>query len=104
MAQRLPGAELKFYRYRKGHRFGQHVDQSWKGDAPGHETEYTMLLYLNTAGPDAPPAGAAADGSPLIGGVTAMASDHTRTALELGATCCRVSDLPCVLLLSCLLK
>eukprot|EP00966_Prymnesium_polylepis_P115862 2678465-Prymnesium_polylepis.2 len=38
------GGQLKFYRYCRGHRFGSHVDQSWRGEPPGYETEYTMLV------------------------------------------------------------
>lgn len=41
--------EFKFYRYARGHRFGLHVDQSWRG-GEGEETEYTLLIYLNSSG------------------------------------------------------
>lgn len=57
--------ELKVYRYTKGHRFDQHVDQSWKSGEPGEETEFTFLVYLSGSGE-------VAQGSeqPLIGGDT----------------------------------
>ncbi|QDZ23658.1 Fe2OG dioxygenase domain-containing protein [Chloropicon primus] len=38
---------LRYYIYRKGHRFDAHVDVSNKGPGPGEETEYTLLIYLN---------------------------------------------------------
>jgi hypothetical protein len=60
----VPGL-LKVYRYTKGHRFGLHVDQSWKSGAPHEETEYTFLVYLNSAGEVAPGAE-----QPLVGGDT----------------------------------
>lgn len=41
---------MSYYRYAKGMRFDQHVDQSWKGSNPGEETEYTLLIYLNSQG------------------------------------------------------
>eukprot|EP00908_Phaeocystis_cordata_P027237 Transcript_9791.p2 GENE.Transcript_9791~~Transcript_9791.p2 ORF type:complete len:166 (-),score=37.38 Transcript_9791:385-882(-) len=55
----MPSAEraakpLKYYRYVRGQRFGLHVDQSYKGANTGEETEYTMLLYLNSAGEPSP--------------------------------------------------
>ena len=59
-------AQFKFYRYQRGHRFGAHVDQSWKG-GEGEETEYTLLIYLNTAGQPVP--GGSCD-APLVGGDT----------------------------------
>ena len=31
-------------------RFDAHVDTSWKGSGPSEETEYTLLIYLNSAG------------------------------------------------------
>lgn len=43
-------SQLKFYRYRRGHRFGPHVDTSHKGVSPDEETEFTFLVYLNSAG------------------------------------------------------
>ena len=43
-------AQFKFYQYRKGHRFGAHVDTSHRGAQPGDETEFTLLEYLNSAG------------------------------------------------------
>ena len=58
--------KFKFYRYAKGMRFDQHVDQSWKGINPGEETEYTLLIYLNSADEQV-------DGwcdQPLVGGDT----------------------------------
>lgn len=58
---------LKFYRYTKGMRFDQHVDQSWKGAAPGEETEYTLLFYLNSSGEPLPEHGC---DQPLQGGDT----------------------------------
>ena len=39
---------LKFYRYRRGHSFGLHVDTSHKGGGPGEETEFTLLNILNS--------------------------------------------------------
>lgn len=42
-------SQMSYYRYARGMRFDQHVDQSWKG-GPGEETEYTLLFYLNSAG------------------------------------------------------
>jgi len=59
--------QLKYYRYQKGHSFGQHVDQSWKGASAGDETEYTLLVYLNSQGEVAPTDGS---GLPLCGGET----------------------------------
>ena len=47
--------QFKLYRYVKGHVFGTHVDVSRKGDGPGEETEYTMLVYLNSSGEPVPP-------------------------------------------------
>mmetsp|Transcript_3407 Transcript_3407/g.5442 ORF Transcript_3407/g.5442 Transcript_3407/m.5442 type:complete len:126 (-) Transcript_3407:163-540(-) len=41
-----PSTGLRYYCYRKGHSFGQHVDQSIRG-GPKEETEYTALIYLN---------------------------------------------------------
>ena len=42
---------MRYYLYRKGHRFGQHVDVSRceKDEATGEElvSEYTLLIYLN---------------------------------------------------------
>ena len=57
---------MKFYRYARGMRFDQHVDQSWKG-GPGEETEYTLLFYLNSAGESVPEQGC---DQPLVGGDT----------------------------------
>ena len=54
-------------RYERGQRFGLHVDQSWKGDAPGEETEYTLLIYLNGT---REPCSAAGCEQPLVGGDT----------------------------------
>lgn len=64
------GGQLKYYRYQRGHRFGLHVDQSWKGANPGEETEYTFLLYLNSAGEPAAGGDAEGAGQPLQGGDT----------------------------------
>lgn len=58
---------MKFYRYARGMRFDQHVDQSWKGSQPGEETEYTLLFYLNSAGEALPEQGV---DQPLVGGDT----------------------------------
>lgn len=41
---------MSYYRYARGMRFDQHVDQSWKGSNAGEETEYTLLFYLNSQG------------------------------------------------------
>lgn len=43
-------ATFKFYRYRRGHRFGPHVDTAHKGPGAGEETEFNFLIYLNSAG------------------------------------------------------
>jgi hypothetical protein len=61
--------QVKLYRYGKGQQFGLHVDQSWKGDGPGEETEFTFLVYLNSHGE---PAGGITEGGqqPLMGGDT----------------------------------
>jgi len=56
---------MSYYRYSRGMRFDAHVDQSWKGANPGEETEYTLLIYLNSAGE--PVQGCE---QPLIGGDT----------------------------------
>ena len=66
--RRAKAGQVKLYRYVKGQQFGLHVDQSWKG-APGEETEFTFLVYLNSHGE---PAGGSTDGSeqPLLGGDT----------------------------------
>jgi len=72
-------AQLKFYRYRRGHRFGAHVDTSHRGAQTGEMTEFTLLVYLNSAGEAV--AGEPADdangggvgpaaGQPLLGGDT----------------------------------
>ncbi|KAJ1490554.1 hypothetical protein T484DRAFT_1884033 [Baffinella frigidus] len=45
-------SRLRYYKYSKGHSFGQHVDQLVKGEG-GSESEYTALFYLNGQG-DAP--------------------------------------------------
>ena len=46
------------------------MDQSWKGQERGHETEYTFLLYLNSVDE-----GGATDGDPpLVGGDTVFYS------------------------------
>ena len=61
--------QIKLYRYAKGQQFGLHVDQSWKGEGPGEETEYTFLVYLNSRGE---PADGRTEGGeqPLLGGDT----------------------------------
>ena len=41
---------VRYYKYSRGHRFDAHVDVSSKGEMPGWETEYTLLLYLNGKG------------------------------------------------------
>ena len=56
--------QFKFYRYARGHRFGLHVDQSWRG-GEGEETEYTLLIYLNSSGE-----ACAGSDQPLVGGDT----------------------------------
>jgi hypothetical protein len=61
-------ATFKFYRYRRGHRFGPHVDIAHKGAGPGEETEFTFLIYLNSAGEwsgEPMEAGPGADGGDL---------------------------------------
>ena len=63
--RRGAASQLKFYRYLRGHRFGQHVDQSWRGDDVHHNTEYTLLIYLNSQGGEA-----RWEGQPLVGGDT----------------------------------
>ncbi len=71
--RRGSAGELKLYRYTRGQRFGLHVDQSWKGSEPGEETEFTFLLYLNSAGEVAGGGGGGRNGSeeqPLVGGDT----------------------------------
>ena len=80
---------LKFYRYRRGHSFGLHVDTSHKGGGPGEETEFTLLVYLNTqgeavAGEAAGEAAGEEAQQPLVGGDTVF----MRTAK---AELCRVS-------------
>ena len=80
---------LKFYRYRRGHSFGLHVDTSHKGGGPGEETEFTLLVYLNTqgeavAGEVAGEAAGEEAQQPLVGGDTVF----MRTAK---AELCRVS-------------
>ena len=78
--RRGAASQLKFYRYLRGHRFGQHVDQSWRGGADQTEnTEYTLLIYLNTAGGEA-----RWEGQPLVGGDTVF---HATAKTE----CARVS-------------
>ena len=77
--RRGAASQLKFYRYLRGHRFGQHVDQSWRGDDVDHNTEYTLLIYLNTAGGEA-----RWEGQPLVGGDTVF---HATAKSE----CARVS-------------
>ena len=77
--RRGAASQLKFYRYLRGHRFGQHVDQSWRGDDVEHNTEYTLLIYLNTAGGEA-----RWEGQPLVGGDTVF---HATAKTE----CARVS-------------
>jgi predicted 2-oxoglutarate/Fe(II)-dependent dioxygenase YbiX len=47
----------RYYIYRKGQRFDQHVDVSTKGANPGEETEYTLLVYLNGEGDEGGPVG-----------------------------------------------
>jgi hypothetical protein len=52
---------LRYYRYLKGHSFGKHVDQSIKdpllkgSDGSSAETEFTALIYLNSASVEHPP-------------------------------------------------
>ena len=77
--RRGAASQLKFYRYLRGHRFGQHVDQSWRGADPSEATEYTLLIYLNTAGGEA-----RWEGQPLVGGDTVF---HATAKTE----CARVS-------------
>ena len=71
-------SQFKYYRYTRGARFDAHVDQSWKGTNPGEETEYTLLLYLNSSGEPLPAAGVE---QPLVGGDTVfMATAKTELA------------------------
>ena len=77
--RRGAASQLKFYRYLRGHRFGQHVDQSWRGESIDEATEYTLLIYLNTAGGEA-----RWEGQPLVGGDTVF---HATAKTE----CARVS-------------
>lgn len=66
---------LRYYRYLRGHRFGEHVDVSSRGDGGESETEYTLLLYLNSSGADA------GDGA-LQGGETVFWSTKRRELLS----------------------
>jgi len=68
-----PG-ELRLYRYMQGQCFGLHVDQSWKGQHKGSETEYTFLLYLNSAGEGL----AGLEERPLAGGDTVFMATAKR--------------------------
>lgn len=65
--------ELRFYRYTKGQSFGLHVDQSWRGPEPGVQTEFTLLIYLNSTGE--PTSG---HDQPLVGGETVFMASAKR--------------------------
>eukprot|EP00051_Salpingoeca_urceolata_P012984 m.162406 g.162406 ORF g.162406 m.162406 type:complete len:162 (-) comp17663_c0_seq4:26-511(-) len=39
--------KLRFYKYSKGQRFGQHVDTCVRETEPDRVSEYTLLIYLN---------------------------------------------------------
>ena len=67
--RRAMAGQVKLYRYGRGQQFGLHVDQSWKGQGSGEETEFTFLVYLNSHGE---PAGGGTEGGeqPLLGGDT----------------------------------
>ncbi|KAI8642332.1 hypothetical protein BD408DRAFT_416631 [Parasitella parasitica] len=40
-------SNIRVYRYRKGHSFGAHYDESVQDEATGLWTEWTLLIYLN---------------------------------------------------------
>eukprot|EP01065_Artemidia_motanka_P011678 TRINITY_DN1633_c0_g2_i1.p1 TRINITY_DN1633_c0_g2~~TRINITY_DN1633_c0_g2_i1.p1 ORF type:complete len:257 (+),score=94.08 TRINITY_DN1633_c0_g2_i1:72-842(+) len=70
---------LRYYRYLRGHRFGEHVDVSSRSADGTQETEYTLLLYLNSEGDDG-------EDGPLRGGETAFYGAKRKVLLE--QPCC----------------
>lgn len=70
-ARRLAGCSprVRVYRYRRGQRFGQHVDGSRDEPTLAGRTHYTVLVYLNGGERDAPE-------SRVRGGETVFWKDH----------------------------
>jgi hypothetical protein len=58
-------SQFRFYRYKRGHSFGAHIDEPVESDDRGSVSLFTLLLYL-TGGDDAEPLG----GEKLRGGST----------------------------------
>eukprot|EP00756_Hemistasia_phaeocysticola_P062447 Hpha_TRINITY_DN5875_c0_g1::TRINITY_DN5875_c0_g1_i2::g.45571::m.45571 len=66
---------LRYYRYLRGHSFGEHVDVSSRSKDGASETEYTLLLYLNSEGQDG-------EDGPLQGGETVFHKTKKEVLLE----------------------
>ena len=82
-------SQLKVYRYCRGHSFGLHVDVSRKGSCPREETEYTLLIYLNSEGQPTP--AASAEGGDAAGNAASLVGGHTVFMRTAKAELCRVA-------------